>query len=83
MFVFGGFNSQLLGDVLVYTSASCSAFSSQASCAQAWPGIVCVWSTALEACLPWDSAGADRHQPSALCNSRSCRCRFCSSGCYY
>ncbi|XP_029683780.1 attractin [Takifugu rubripes] len=77
MFVFGGFNSLLLSDVLVYTSPSCSASSSQATCAQAWPGVLCVWNSTLEACLPWDSSGvgAERHQhqpqPPALCNTRS------------
>lgn len=82
MYVFGGFNSLLLSDVLVYTSPSCSAFSSQATCAQAWPGVLCVWNSTLEACLPWDSSGgggggggAEQHQPSALCNTRSCRCQ--------
>lgn len=74
MFVFGGFNSLLLSDVLVYTSASCEAFASRATCAQAWPGILCVWSSTRDACLPWDSAGADQHQP-ALCNTRLCRCQ--------
>lgn len=78
MYVFGGFNSLLLSDVLVYTSPSCSAFSSQAACAQAWPGVLCVWNSTLEACLPWDGSGvggAEQHQPSALCNTRSCRCQ--------
>lgn len=82
MYVFGGFNSQLLSDVLVYTSPSCSAFSSQATCARAWPGALCVWNSTLEACLLWDSSGgggegggADQHPPSALCSTRSCRCR--------
>lgn len=81
MYVFGGFNSLLLSDVLVYTSPSCSAFSSQATCAQAWPEILCVWNGTLEACLPWEGGGAaaDQHQPSALCSSRSCRCPRCRS----
>lgn len=80
MYVFGGFNSLLLSDILVYTSPSCSAFSSPATCAQAWPGVLCVWNSTLEVCLPWDSSssssvGADQHQPPALCNTRSCRCQ--------
>uniref|UniRef100_A0A672HZT9 Attractin n=1 Tax=Salarias fasciatus TaxID=181472 RepID=A0A672HZT9_SALFA len=37
MFVFGGFNSLLLSDVLLYTAPSCSAFSSAASCGTADP----------------------------------------------
>lgn len=81
MYVVGGFNSLLLSDVLVYTSPSCSAFSSQATCAQAWPGILCMWNSTLEACLPWGSSGVGADQP-ALCNTHSCRCRrqCCSVG---
>ncbi|CAG01262.1 unnamed protein product, partial [Tetraodon nigroviridis] len=73
MYVFGGFNSLLLSDVLAYSSPSCTAFSSQAACAQAWPGILCLWNSSLEACLPWESSGpaADQRQPSALCSTRS------------
>uniref|UniRef100_A0A8D0D1I6 Attractin n=1 Tax=Sander lucioperca TaxID=283035 RepID=A0A8D0D1I6_SANLU len=55
MYVFGGFNSLLLSDVLVYTSPSCAAFSSPASCSQAWPGIHCVWNSTQGTCLPWES----------------------------
>uniref|UniRef100_A0A3B3Y8X0 Attractin n=1 Tax=Poecilia mexicana TaxID=48701 RepID=A0A3B3Y8X0_9TELE len=54
MYVFGGFNSLLLSDILTYTSPSCSAFSSPSSCSQAWPGIHCVWNGSLGACLPWE-----------------------------
>uniref|UniRef100_A0A8C4Z3J6 Attractin n=1 Tax=Gadus morhua TaxID=8049 RepID=A0A8C4Z3J6_GADMO len=64
MYVFGGFNSLLMSDVLVYTSPNCSAYSSPASCGQAWPGIRCVWNDTSEACL-------HAHlQPSAACSER-------------
>uniref|UniRef100_A0A8C5I8W7 Attractin n=1 Tax=Gouania willdenowi TaxID=441366 RepID=A0A8C5I8W7_GOUWI len=73
MYVFGGFNSLLLSDVLAYTSPSCSAFTSSASCGQAWPGIQCIWNDTQKACLPWD-AGSDLLQLPASCTTRSCRC---------
>ncbi|XP_043998688.1 attractin isoform X1 [Gambusia affinis] len=75
MYVFGGFNSLLLSDILTYTSPSCSAFSSPSSCSQAWPGIHCVWNGSLRACLPWEgnssSAEPQQQQLPASCNTRS------------
>ncbi|XP_054913023.1 attractin isoform X2 [Poeciliopsis prolifica] len=76
MYVFGGFNSLLLSDILTYTSPSCSAFYSPSSCSQAWPGIHCVWNGSLGACLPWEgnssSAEPQQQQPlPASCNTRS------------
>lgn len=77
MYVFGGFNSLLLSDVLAYTSPSCSAFSGPESCRQAWPGILCVWNSTQETCLPWESnaVATEPQQPPASCNTRSCRWR--------
>lgn len=77
MYVFGGFNSLLLSDVLTYTSPSCSAFSTQASCIQAWPGIHCVWNSTQGSCLPWESntIGTEQQQLPPSCNTRSCRWR--------
>ncbi|XP_075873521.1 attractin isoform X2 [Nelusetta ayraudi] len=83
MYVFGGFNSLLLSDVLVYTSPSCSAFTSAESCHQAPPTIECLWDAALDRCLPWEGSssssattgGEDQQQQqqqlSAACNTRS------------
>ncbi|CAB1439076.1 unnamed protein product [Pleuronectes platessa] len=71
MYVFGGFNSLLLSDVLMYTSPSCSAFPSQAACSQAWPGIHCVWNGTEGTCLPWESSGPELQQLPASCNTRS------------
>ncbi|XP_033969893.1 attractin isoform X2 [Trematomus bernacchii] len=73
MYVFGGFNSLLLSDVLMYTSPSCAAFSSPVSCSQAWPGIQCVWNSTQESCLPWESSaiGGEQQQLPASCNTRS------------
>ncbi|KAM4724146.1 attractin [Anableps anableps] len=73
MYVFGGFNSLLLSDILMYTSPSCSAFSSPPSCSQAWPGIHCMWNSSQGACLPWESnsSSPDPQQLPASCNTRS------------
>ncbi|MBN3325866.1 ATRN protein, partial [Atractosteus spatula] len=56
MYVFGGFNSLLLSDVLMFTPASCSAFSSDRACRSAGPGIRCLWNSSAQACLPWEAA---------------------------
>uniref|UniRef100_A0A672HYG7 Attractin n=1 Tax=Salarias fasciatus TaxID=181472 RepID=A0A672HYG7_SALFA len=73
MFVFGGFNSLLLSDVLLYTAPSCSAFSSAASCGQTWPGVHCVWNATAAACLPWEGDGGAAEPPPPSCTARSCR----------
>lgn len=44
MYVFGGFSSVLLNDVLVYRPPSCQAFSTELSCVSAGPGVRCLWS---------------------------------------
>ncbi|KAM9817295.1 attractin-like protein 1 [Neosynchiropus ocellatus] len=51
MYVFGGFSSMLLNDVLAYRPTMCQAFSSQEGCVTAGPGVRCVWSRGH--CLPW------------------------------
>uniref|UniRef100_A0A7N6A1F6 Attractin-like 1b n=1 Tax=Anabas testudineus TaxID=64144 RepID=A0A7N6A1F6_ANATE len=43
MYVFGGFSSVLLNDVLVYRPPSCQAFLSEEGCEKAGPGVRCVW----------------------------------------
>ncbi|KAF7663964.1 hypothetical protein LDENG_00194320, partial [Lucifuga dentata] len=71
MFVFGGFNSLLLSDVLTYTSPDCSAFTSPASCSQAWPGIHCLWNSTQGSCLPWEGGANTQEQLPVFCNTRS------------
>lgn len=56
MYVFGGFNSLLLSDVLVFTSEQCEAHRSEAACVAAGPGIRCVWDTESSQCLSWELA---------------------------
>ncbi|XP_033870460.3 attractin-like isoform X1 [Acipenser ruthenus] len=62
MYVFGGFNSLLLSDVLMFTPASCAAFSSDTACAVAGPGIRCLWNSSLGQCLSWKEASPKEEQ---------------------
>ncbi|XP_039607868.1 attractin isoform X1 [Polypterus senegalus] len=62
MYIFGGFNSLLLSDVLMFTPASCAAFLSNSTCTQAGPGIRCLWNATLEKCLSWESASPEEEQ---------------------
>uniref|UniRef100_A0AAX7T522 Attractin-like 1b n=1 Tax=Astatotilapia calliptera TaxID=8154 RepID=A0AAX7T522_ASTCA len=52
MYVFGGFSSVLLNDVLVYRPPSCQAFLAEEGCVKAGPGVRCIWSRGR--CLPWE-----------------------------
>jgi len=56
MYVFGGFNSLLLSDILVFTSERCGAHRSEAACLAAGPGIRCVWDTGSSQCISWELA---------------------------
>ncbi|KPP59685.1 hypothetical protein Z043_122372 [Scleropages formosus] len=71
MYVFGGFNSLLLSDVLMFTPASCSAFSTESSCASAGPGMRCVWNATAGTCLPWESATPQQERAAHT----SCLCK--------
>lgn len=62
LFVFGGFNSLLLSDVLMFTSTSCEAFTSSSSCLGAGPGIRCVWDSSTSRCLSWEQASPDQQK---------------------
>nr|XP_014344757.1 PREDICTED: attractin [Latimeria chalumnae] len=72
MYVFGGFNSLLLSDVLVFTPAKCEAFSDQTTCTGAGPGIRCVWNSSLSLCLPWELATPEQEsQVSTTCPNKT------------
>ncbi|KAK1175385.1 attractin-like isoform X1 [Acipenser oxyrinchus oxyrinchus] len=62
MYVFGGFNSLLLSDVLMFAPASCAAFSNEAACTKAGPGIRCLWNASLDHCLSWEEASPKEEQ---------------------
>ncbi|XP_045384946.1 attractin isoform X5 [Lemur catta] len=62
MYVFGGFNSLLLSDILVFTSEQCEAHRSEAACSAAGPGVRCVWDTVLSQCVSWESATKEHEE---------------------
>uniref|UniRef100_A0A7N8Y458 Attractin-like 1b n=1 Tax=Mastacembelus armatus TaxID=205130 RepID=A0A7N8Y458_9TELE len=57
MYVFGGFSSMLLNDVLVYRPPSCQAFLAEQGCVNAGPGVRCIWSRGR--CVPWEPSMAN------------------------
>ncbi|KAM6951255.1 attractin-like protein 1 [Aplochiton taeniatus] len=57
MFVFGGFSSLLLNDVLVYRPPSCHGFLGEQGCLGAGPGVRCAWSQGR--CVPWEPSSAN------------------------
>nr|XP_016851784.1 PREDICTED: attractin [Anolis carolinensis] len=61
MYIFGGFNSLLLSDIVKYTPESCEAYSND-TCARAGPGLRCVWNASVSQCLPWEMATAQQEQ---------------------
>ncbi|XP_035387515.1 attractin isoform X1 [Electrophorus electricus] len=54
MYVYGGFNSLMLSDLLTYTPANCSAYTYAEECELAVPGLRCMWNSSSDACLPWE-----------------------------
>uniref|UniRef100_A0A4W5LSM9 Attractin like 1 n=1 Tax=Hucho hucho TaxID=62062 RepID=A0A4W5LSM9_9TELE len=72
MYVFGGFSGVLLNDVLVYTPPSCQAFGEEQRCANAGPGIRCVWFR--DHCVPWDTGLANGSVPAPFCPPRTSTC---------
>ncbi|XP_013928629.1 PREDICTED: attractin [Thamnophis sirtalis] len=70
MYLFGGFNSLLLSDIVKYTPESCEAYATQLSCLKAGPGLRCVWNSSVSQCLPWEiSAVQQEHKTNEECPS--------------
>ncbi|KAF7252463.1 Attractin [Varanus komodoensis] len=65
MYLFGGFNSLLLGDIVKYTPESCEVHNNETSCVRAGPGLRCVWNSSNSQCLPWEMATAQQEQRAA------------------
>ncbi|OXB57761.1 hypothetical protein ASZ78_010330 [Callipepla squamata] len=57
MYVFGGFSSVLLNDILVYKPPNCEAFRDEELCKNARPGIRCLWNK--KHCESWESGNAN------------------------
>ncbi|XP_027766484.1 attractin-like, partial [Empidonax traillii] len=62
MYVFGGFNSLLLSDILKFTPERCEAFANESSCLRAGPGVRCVWAPKPARCVPWENATLEQQQ---------------------
>ncbi|XP_027561360.1 attractin [Neopelma chrysocephalum] len=62
MYVFGGFNSLLLSDILKFTPERCEAFANESSCLRAGPGVRCVWAPNPPRCVPWENATLEQQQ---------------------
>uniref|UniRef100_H3AXJ5 Attractin like 1 n=1 Tax=Latimeria chalumnae TaxID=7897 RepID=H3AXJ5_LATCH len=65
MYVFGGFSSVLLNDILVYKPPNCEAFREAEPCIDASPGIRCLWNK--DHCVPWGSGHSNSSFPGANC----------------
>uniref|UniRef100_A0A8C0ZD99 Attractin n=1 Tax=Cyanistes caeruleus TaxID=156563 RepID=A0A8C0ZD99_CYACU len=62
MYIFGGFNSLLLSDILKFTPERCEAFDKETSCLRAGPGVRCVWAPRPPRCIPWENATVEQQQ---------------------
>ncbi|XP_061412599.1 attractin-like protein 1 isoform X1 [Lethenteron reissneri] len=56
MYIFGGFNSLMLGDVLEYRPPGCGAQRNQHACLSTHPGVRCLWLQ--ERCVSWEEGYA-------------------------
>ncbi|XP_005804448.1 attractin-like protein 1 [Xiphophorus maculatus] len=70
MYVFGGFSSVLLNDVLVYRPPSCQAFVAEEGCVKAGPGVRCIWNRGR--CAPWEPSMANGNfSPVPFCSYKT------------
>ncbi|XP_015904894.1 attractin-like protein 1 isoform X2 [Parasteatoda tepidariorum] len=53
MYVFGGFNGQMLNDIQKLTPGSCEKNANNGACEKAAPGIKCVWNFEKKICQPF------------------------------
>ncbi|KAL1514087.1 hypothetical protein ABEB36_003406 [Hypothenemus hampei] len=52
LYVYGGFNGQMLNDMLKFTPGNCHYYNSSNSCLTSRPGVKCVWDIKNIRCLP-------------------------------
>ncbi|XP_026560619.1 attractin-like protein 1 [Pseudonaja textilis] len=67
MYIFGGFSSILLNDILVYKPPNCEAFRDEDLCKTAGPGLRCLWNK--NHCVSWE-LGHDTNILRAKCPRR-------------
>ncbi|XP_017143549.1 attractin-like protein 1 [Drosophila miranda] len=51
LYIYGGFNGQLLNDILRYQPGYCSYYTKQEKCTSARPGIKCIWDVQKMRCI--------------------------------
>lgn len=80
MYVFGGFSSVLLNDVLIYRPPSCEAFVGKERCEAAGPGVRCVWRQ--NRCLSWEPS-FPTSTPAYFCPAKPgmCCCSYSPETC--
>lgn len=71
MYIFGGFSSVLLNDILVYKPPNCKAFRNEELCKNAGPGIKCIWNK--NYCESWES-GNTNNILRAKCPPKTVKC---------
>ncbi|XP_022918450.1 attractin-like protein 1 [Onthophagus taurus] len=52
LYIYGGFDGQMLSDILKYTAGNCSALKNQTACLSQKPGVSCAWDNSNSKCIP-------------------------------
>lgn len=54
LYIYGGFDGQLLSDMLKYTPGNCNYFTKQEKCLNSKPGVKCIWDVQKSRCISID-----------------------------